>query len=424
MNKLTQLFILFYLALYPFWAWLLSLVTDTGIDLITMAIIMPLALYHIINPRLKIPLYLVFFILFTFYHIASVFINDTFPTGSRRLFYLLADTNIRACLLFFIIENTVFDRKFIKLLNRILLLVVILTLIVSLIQIRFPAFFVSERIAFDPENRYFSENRIYSIFSWVGLNSIGITFPILISVLLSFYGDSKNKLVLLVISSVVVSFLTKARYVMISALIVLSQLLFLSRIPLKRKTNIVLIFIFSLVIFYGISRAFDYNIQQVIDDRILEKSGNLGSFNSRILSYYVFLTVFPDNPLLGVGPETQDNVVRLLAGHAPIIHIGYLSYLYYYGIFGCLFFFTFLFLLLRYAWMIGEKRNFWGSFYGLLAFCAANVTMVYFNFSEMGIILAVVYLKYFSQPIKRTNIGSTVTDVNSEKGSNYPVPAI
>jgi hypothetical protein len=39
---------------------------------------------------------------------------------------------------------------------------------------------------------------------------------------------------------------------------------------------------------------------------------------------------------------------------------------------------------------------FWGSFYGLLAFCVANTTFVYFNLSEMGIILAVIYLKYFN----------------------------
>ena len=45
--------------------------------------------------------------------------------------------------------------------------------------------------------------------------------------------------------------------------------------------------------------------------------------------------------------------------------------------------------------MIGKKYLFWGSFYGLLAFCFANTTFVYFNFSEMGIILAVIYLKYY-----------------------------
>jgi hypothetical protein len=39
---------------------------------------------------------------------------------------------------------------------------------------------------------------------------------------------------------------------------------------------------------------------------------------------------------------------------------------------------------------------FWGSFYGLFSFCVANATLVYFNLSEMGILLAVIYMKYFT----------------------------
>jgi hypothetical protein len=39
---------------------------------------------------------------------------------------------------------------------------------------------------------------------------------------------------------------------------------------------------------------------------------------------------------------------------------------------------------------------FWGSFYGLLSFCLANATLVYFNLSELGIVLAVIYMKYFN----------------------------
>jgi hypothetical protein len=45
---------------------------------------------------------------------------------------------------------------------------------------------------------------------------------------------------------------------------------------------------------------------------------------------------------------------------------------------------------------VGKKYLFWGAFYGLLGFCFANITFVYFNLSEIGIILAVIYMKYFS----------------------------
>jgi hypothetical protein len=53
--------------------------------------------------------------------------------------------------------------------------------------------------------------------------------------------------------------------------------------------------------------------------------------------------------------------------------------------------------MLKRAWIIGSKNDFLAGFYGLLAFCLANTTMVYFNFSEMGIVLVIIYLRYFSE---------------------------
>ena len=147
----------------------------------------------------------------------------------------------------------------------------------------------------------------------------------------------------------------------------------------------------------GTANVVGYDVQEVIDERILEKSTNLGNFGSRILSFYVFLEVFPENPIFGVGPETRWDVVQLLGGASPIIHIGYLSYLYFYGILGSLFLFSSMFLLLKRTWNIGVKQGFWGSYYGLLSFLVANTTLVYFNFSEAGIILLVIYLRFFKE---------------------------
>jgi len=182
-----------------------------------------------------------------------------------------------------------------------------------------------------------------------------------------------------------------------SSIIVFLQLFFTSRINLSKKVYILLIFTGSVMISLSVAKAMGYNIQQVIDERILEKSTNMGSANTRILSFYVFLKIFPEHPIFGVGPRTQTEVIRLLGGRAPIIHIGYLSYLYYYGLVGCFFFFLAVFYLLRDAWVIGTKYDFWGAFYGLLAFCFANTTLVYFNLSEMGIVLIVLYLRYFKE---------------------------
>jgi O-antigen ligase len=122
----------------------------------------------------------------------------------------------------------------------------------------------------------------------------------------------------------------------------------------------------------------------------------MASAKARITSYEAFLIKFPEHPLLGVGPKTRPDVIELLNGEAPLIHVGYLSYLYFYGVVGCLILFLAIFFLLRDAWIVGKRDNFWGSFYGLVSFCLANLTFVYFNFSEMGIVLSVIYLRYYN----------------------------
>ena len=116
---------------------------------------------------------------------------------------------------------------------------------------------------------------------------------------------------------------------------------------------------------------------------------------ARVTSYEVFLLKFPENPILGVGPETKDDVLDLLGG-IPLIHVGYLSYLYFYGIIGAGLLFISLFLILKKSWFVAKKNNFRGIFYGFLTFIIANGTFVYFNLAEPGIILAFIYLKYFN----------------------------
>jgi len=182
---------------------------------------------------------------------------------------------------------------------------------------------------------------------------------------------------------------------MLSSIIVFSQLFFVSKIDFRKKIYILLIFIISVVAVVSIAKVYNYDIQKVIDTRILERTSDLASARARVISFEVFLVKFPEHPLFGVGPITRLDVVQLLRGAAPIIHIGYLSYLYFYGIVGSFLIFISIFFLLRKAWIVGRKYLFWGSFYGLLSFCFANLTFVYFNLSEIGILLAVIYIKYF-----------------------------
>lgn len=381
---------------YPIWGWAFTMVTNKNITTFINFLWIPVVLFYIINKSNKLPKYLVFLIIFTVFHIASAYFNGIIRSDSEIFFYLLFDVNVVACALLFIIENTEFDEKFIKIMNRNIFLVVMISLAVSLIQVKFPSFFVSPAITEGDENSAFlADTRILSIYSWLNINSIGITFPILISLLISVFELKDKKFPLIIFSGIIVSFLTKARYVMISTMMVFSQLFMSSKLSIRNKIIYISFFFISILTIEVLAESYGYSIQQVIDERILEKGDDMQSANARITSYYVFLQKFPENPWFGVGPETRADVVELLGGEAPLIHIGYLSYLYFYGIAGFLILLISIFYLLKRAFMIGKKYLFWGSFYGLLAFCFANTTFVYFNFSEMGIILAVIYLKYY-----------------------------
>ena len=280
--------------------------------------------------------------------------------------------------------------------NRSIFIIVVITFIVSIIQIKNPTFFLNPYYTGLEYIGYLQQGRCFSIFNWVDINSLGITFPIMISILISINNAVKITFPGAIIAGIIVSFLTKARYIMISAIIVFSQLFFTLKIDFRKKIYIILILFICVIMIAGVAKIYDYNIQGVIDERVLEKGTNMASANARVKSLEVFIVKFPEHPILGVGPATGEDVLQLLQGVAPIIHVGYLSYLYYYGIVGFLILILSLFYLLKNAWIVGTKYMFWGSFYGLLAFCIANFTFVYFNLSEMGIILAVIYIKYFN----------------------------
>ncbi|MBK7028614.1 MAG: hypothetical protein IPH45_05145 [Bacteroidales bacterium] len=314
MNGIIQILLKLFYPFYPFWIWFVYTFAGQNFDYYYGAIWLPIVFYLLLTKRNRMPLYLLLFMGFSIFHLLSIFIHDIKPADINWLLYFMSDRAVVACALFFVIENTHFDQKFIKSLSRNIFIVVGISLVVSIIQTRDPYFFFN--LNADKEMTYFDQNRVFSIYSWVDLNTLGITFPFLLSISMNVY-DLKHKLFALnIISGIIVAFLTRARYVMISTIIVFSQLFFNSAIE-----N------------YG----FDFN--QVIEERILEKDTDMGSAKARLLSYYVFMMKFPENPWFGVGPETRDDVIQLLGGDAPLIHVGYLSYLYFYGIVGCLFIF-------------------------------------------------------------------------------------
>jgi hypothetical protein len=400
MNKALQILLLLLLPFYPLWAALIYTLAERNIDIFSILLFIPIAIYLLFSKKVKLPAYLIFYIIFTIYHLGSVLYNNIIPSDKSVLYTILTDINLLGCIILFVVENVKFDDKVISRMNLFILIAVGISLVFSVIQVRDPYFFVSPVLTRSLEGIFYLEqHRNFSIYSWVNINSLGITFPILISILISQTGEINLKkwLPVILISAILVAFLSRARYIMISAVIVLSQLFFVAKIELKRKIYILLLFIGSITLLLVLANVYGFDIQRVVSERILEERTGLGSFKARVTSFEVFKLKFPEHPVFGVGPQTRADVVELLGGVAPLIHIGYLSYLYFYGLAGCIFLFLALFFLVKRAWDTGRKHAFWGSFYGLLAFLFANLTFVYFNFSEAGMVLAILYMKYYSE---------------------------
>lgn len=393
MNNTAKKLLLLLFPFYPLWAWVFHFGTNKPMGMFVNIILLPIAINFLATSKMKLPNYLICFIAFTIYHLASSYINDTIPTTNNKLYWFLADTHVYACSFFIIIENVDFDEEFISVMNRNILILVGLSLIVSIIQTKDHMFFFNTAIDM---TTVVSEGdiRIASLYSWAGINSGGITFPILIAILLNFFTIKSKAFPLVILSAIVVSFLTKARFVMISTIIAFSQLFFNSMLSFKKMISLLLIFGISVIVIIYAAGQFGFDINEVISSRIMEKDSEMLSAKARIISYEVFVKKFPESPILGVGPETKPDVAIML-GDIPLIHIGYLCYLYFYGSVGCFFLFLALFYLLRDSWKVGRRFGFWGSFYGILSFAVANITLVYFNFSEMGIVLAVIYVRFY-----------------------------
>lgn len=396
MNRITKNLFLAVYPFYPIWAWVMVKFVHFPPDKLFIFLLLPILIYNIWNLQMRVPAYLWFFIFFTLYHLGSVYYWGLLPTNTNWIFFFFSDINVFACVLFLVIENTDFDDGFIKIMSRNIFIIMIISMIVSIIQIKNNHFFYYTEMDDDAYQTYAEDNRNASIYSWLGFNSVGVTFPIMLAIMLNEFDYRSKQFPFIALSGIIVPFLTRARYVMISAIIAFMQLLLIRTIPIKKKFTVIMIFIMVIFGMIGVAQMAGYDINKVIDERILEKGNDMGSAKTRVLSFEVFKMKFPEHPYFGVGPKTRDDVIDLLGGEAIIIHVGYLSYLYYYGALGASLLFIALVLLLREAWLTGRRHQFWGSFYGLLGFALANATFVYFFFGEMGIVLAVIYMRYYN----------------------------
>lgn len=365
--------------------------------------------------KIVFPAYLLFYLFFIFYEFYSAFIQ---LDREFKIIYLFSNRLIGGFLIMFIIENIQIPEGYFKRIIKISRIILMIAIAVILIQqIVNPNFFLRTDLVDQYHLNTGSEDRLLSIYSWLGLLSIGFSFvPVFLLVVEDSEKRNMKGTMIWILAGLMFALLCKSRWVMVySSLVFVIYYLNHKKNILKKLRFLAILPVILLVGYVSLDSA-GVEIDKIIENRVLEKNkGGLtkGSASTRLLAFEAFDRFFWENPIFGVGnikygmggTGRQDyKLERFLAGKSSQIHVGYLSLFYMYGLLGALMFITFLVLFLSKLYRDAKFTGRWASFLGLLGFGLANFTLVEFSVFELGIIITLTANKYYVQNARQLKI--------------------
>jgi len=403
MQSLNRLF-LYLLPLMPFVGYVNSKVTGVYVGYVIgfISVIITIANVMTSKSNLKLPKYLFVYLLFVIY---SIFIQYYKSLVVSPIQFFGTNSIVFSFFLLFVIENTVYTEEYIKKYYRFLKITVLFAVLTAIIQLFISKeFFIDIYASGNTSFRFLYSDfgRIPNIQTYSG--GMGIFLLTFSSIVIFSYFNQKiylfrERKIIIVIYLALVGFVIivgQTRWIMVAYLIVLFQfVIYRKNIFSGFMTNLVYIFLISILI-YGSLRLFDYDIDKLLQDRIIQSGKTLedNTGYSRIKAYTYFSEFFPDNPLLGTG-ETMSYKIKS-AVHTQI-HVGWLSAFLYFGLIGgFLFVFSFYLLgkdILKYA----KAWNQYFVFFVFMVYVWANFTLVYIHFLEWGFLVALVFYNFQKQ---------------------------
>jgi hypothetical protein len=184
-----------------------------------------------------------------------------------------------------------------------------------------------------------------------------------------------------------------ARYVMFSLIIILFQIVLTSKSFINKFRTLIIIIISGSFLLFFLS-LWGYDISLYFSDRVFSKESD----SARITAYEIFLKEYPKFYLFGAGkPILGELLIADRVDSVPLIHIGYLSHLYQYGLIGSFLLIWFWSSIIKKIYSNAKKVRFWGSFFAFIAFFFANTTFVYMNIFTYGLIIALIYSKHYKR---------------------------
>ncbi len=219
MKALNKYFVILFL-LYPLLGWVLKSFLGLSVDYVVgiFSIVYALLLFaykQYANEKICIPSYIIFLFLFFLY---TLFVNSalqTLDTGTKGfLIYLLVNEHFTPVFLFFIIENINMDISFFKIVKPVALVLFVISVIVIVIQYYVPFFWMD--MSFLTFNDYLDfSQRLFSIYTWVSSNAVGISFPFIIAFLYVNYNDNKFMQFSIAMGSLLFAFFSQSRYIIL-----------------------------------------------------------------------------------------------------------------------------------------------------------------------------------------------------------------
>lgn len=355
-------------------------------------------MYLVLKRTYYVPLFVKFLFLFTIYkNIWFFIINEDMHALTKAYYYVLDFATI---FLAVIIYNTEIQKKYIRYSTTVIKFVILLSMVASIIQV-FNLLFYNATLYFEQEIESYMLGsdvlytmRRQSLFGFIDANAYGLAFLPLLAICLSVMNLNKNKLwFVIIIAGGLVAFLSNSRYVMVGFVLLSFLIPLQNRSDSIKNSNYVVFVILLMISIVTVLNYIGYNIIEWYYARLFAEGDITQS--SRYYAVLNFIEFFPQAPFFGTGTLTEEVKRASEAIGSSHIHVGYLSHLVYYGLFGCFFLYGGWFLLLVKYFNTAIRTNYWGSFFGFLVFLWSFATMSQSMLFYVGIIFTMVFDKYY-----------------------------
>lgn len=420
LSTLSYIFV-FLFVLFPFLGFIFRVTINADIYFISNMLVLAMALYlfflsYAKGLKLQYPSYLVVFTIFIVYLLAiELLVGNILTTeapfrkvAEKSLFkYYYTHYFLSNVFILFLIENLPLDTKLMKKATKGILVVLMISLLVTLIQQIDPLFFVYIDTELTRELLLgLYKGRAYSIYTWIRWNAVGFGAVSLVSIIYGMSLAQKKPMDWILIPGLIISFLSQARWAMLNFVLIIFQRAMTEKDFIIYAVRIFFTSVIAGLAIWGILQFIGIDVTGFVEGRVMDESAD-----TRFIAFDVFANQFPKSPIWGSGGVLTEDAFQDIGGRSSQIHVGFLSILYYYGIVGTLIYIVFLYMLFkRMAW-VGKRTNYWGSYFAMHGYILANCTLVHLDLHWEGLILALIYSKYYEmQAIDELNttIGASV----------------